>query len=232
MKTNLKFNGLIILMIFLGKIIIAQNCEAYFPMEEGAYLEMKSYDDKDKLTGTSKYTVLQKNVTPDRISITARVESYDKDDKELMSTDLEMYCENDIFYIDMRRFLDEETMKSFEGMEVSMESENMEIPANLQVGQMLNDASITMTMGSGGMTMFSMKVYITNRKVEANEEITTPAGTFNCFKLSYDIETKMMMKVTSRSVDWVAKDVGTVRSETYNSKGKLTGYTLLTDIKL
>jgi len=76
-----------------------------------------------------------------------------------------------------------------------------------------------------------MNVWITNRKVEAIEDITTPAGTFTCYKISSDVETKMMMKISIKSVEWYAKNVGTVRTESYNNNGKLTGYTLLTDFK-
>jgi hypothetical protein len=34
----------------------------------------------------------------------------------------------------------------------------------------------------------------------------------------------------SKNVDWVAKDVGVVRSEQYDKKGDLNSYTVLTEI--
>lgn len=210
---------------------VSQDCEAYFPMKEGAFIETRNYDEKDKLQGISKMTVLQKQTAGARVSVTVDVKSYDDKEKELMNTTMEVYCENGVFYIDMKKFLDQQTMESFKDMEVAMESENMEFPSNLQPGQTLKDARITVSASSGGMKLFSMNVWITNRKVEAIEDITTPAGTFTCHKISSDVETKMMMKISVKSVEWYAKNVGTVRSESYNNKGKLTGYTLLTDFK-
>jgi hypothetical protein len=68
--------------------------------------------------------------------------------------------------------------------------------------------------------------------VDAIEDVTTPAGTFNCVKISYDIETKTFMTMRASGIEWYAKDVGVVRSESYNGKGKLTGYSVLNDIKL
>ncbi|MBP6979386.1 MAG: hypothetical protein KBB71_13860 [Lentimicrobiaceae bacterium] len=209
----------------------SQDCDAYFPMKEGAYLETKSYDAKDKLQGITKMTVLQKQTAGARTSVTTEVKSYDEKEKELMNTQMEVYCEDGVFYIDMKKFLDQKTMESFEGMEVAMETENMEFPSSLQVGQTLKDARITVSASTGGMKLFSMNVWITNRKVEAIEDITTPAGTFSCYKITSDVETKMMMKISVKSVEWYAKNMGTVRSESYNEKGKMTGYTVLTDYK-
>lgn len=209
----------------------SQDCDAYFPMKEGAYLETKSYDAKDKLQGITKMTVLQKQTAGARTSVTTEVKSYDEKEKELMNTQMEVYCEDGVFYIDMKKFLDQKTMESFEGMEVAMETENMEFPSSLQVGQTLKDARITVSASTGGMKLFSMNVWVTNRKVEAIEDITTPAGTFSCYKITSDVETKMMMKISVKSVEWYAKNMGTVRSESYNEKGKMTGYTVLTDYK-
>jgi hypothetical protein len=107
----------------------------------------------------------------------------------------------------------------------------MEFPSNMQAGQVLKDARITMTAKTQGITVMNMNVYITNRKVEAIEDVTTPAGTFSCYKLTSDVETKMMMKVSVKNVEWYSMNVGVVKSESYNNKGKLTGYTLLTDYK-
>jgi len=107
----------------------------------------------------------------------------------------------------------------------------MIFPSDLSVGDELPDASITVSIKSSGVNMFTMTVWITNRKVEAREEMTTPAGTFDCFKMSYDIETKMMVKVQSKAVQWFTEDVGMVKSESYNKNGKLVGYSLLTDLQ-
>ena len=72
---------------------------------------------------------------------------------------------------------------------------------------------------------------ISNRKVDAVESITTPAGTFECYKISYDVAMKMMMNMKSKGVEWYAKGVGLVKNETYSSDGKLLGSNVLTAFK-
>jgi hypothetical protein len=72
---------------------------------------------------------------------------------------------------------------------------------------------------------------ITNRKVLAIEEITGAAGTFECFKISQDIESKVgFVKVFMSSVFWYAEKIGLIRSEAYNKKGKLQSVTELVNI--
>ncbi|MFN0275221.1 MAG: hypothetical protein ACKVPJ_05725, partial [Chitinophagales bacterium] len=53
-------------------------------------------------------------------------------------------------------------------------------------------------------------------------------GSFECVKFSETIHMKMLFKVTAKSITWMAEDVGVVKSESYNDKGKLEGYSLLT----
>ena len=83
----------------------------------------------------------------------------------------------------------------------------------------------------GGTVIMNMFVNITNRKVEGKESVTTPAGTFDCFKITYDIETKFGVKIERNAIEWIAKNVGTVRSESYKGD-KLEGYTELTKLGL
>jgi hypothetical protein len=142
-----------------------------------------------------------------------------------------MSCEDGIFKMDMKNFLDDETLKSFEGMEVTMDATDLDYPPVLAAGQALKDGNISVKVSSQGMVIMNMVVRVFDRKVEAVEDMTTPAGTFSCYKMSSAIESKTMFSVVTRSVDWVARKVGPVRSETYDKDGKLAGYMVLTSIK-
>lgn len=84
------------------------------------------------------------------------------------------------------------------------------------------------------MTVMTMTMNVKNRKVEAKEDITTPAGTFSCYKVSSEMETEMgqMMpiKVSIKTVEWFSENTGVVRSESYKSNGKLQGYSILSSL--
>jgi hypothetical protein len=211
--------------------ISAQDCNSYYPLEDGTEVEIKNYDHKDKLTGSSIQKITGKQGDDNNLTITVDHQSFDKKGELLMDGELIMRCENGIFYMDMRNMLDNSALAAYENMEVEVDATDMTFPFDMQVGSTLADASISIKIKSESVTVMTMTVWITDRKIEAEESITTPAGTFSCYKMSYNIETKMIMKVQAKAVQWIAENIGMVKSETYNKKGKLQGYSVLTGLK-
>ncbi|MCB2219244.1 MAG: hypothetical protein KQI35_02530 [Bacteroidetes bacterium] len=211
--------------------VFAQDCKMYFPADEGTQIEITNYDKKDKVVGSSVQKIADKETSGDDVTLTVSQETFDKKGEKIMEGDFTVSCHDGKFYMDMRNFLDSEAMAAYKDMEVEVDATDMVFPSEMSVGDKLPDASITVTINSSGMTMFTMKVWVTNRMVEAREQITTSAGTFDCLKMSYDTETKMMIKVQSKAVQWIAEGVGMVRSESYNKNGKLEGYSVLTALK-
>lgn len=220
---------LFILVVLFVYMLPAQECSSYFPFKEGTKMEQKSYSDKDKVTSTTKSTITNKKISGSNIEISVKAEVYDEKDKLTGSPAYTVKCENGTLLIDMRSMMSEEQLKSFQNAQVKIEGDNLDIPPNPSAGQKLKDGTITVSMSSeGGPTLMNLRIAVTNRKAEGTESITTPAGTFECVKISYDVETKMLFPIRTHAVEWYAKNTGMVRSETYNAKGKLQGYTVLT----
>lgn len=219
---------LFLLPFFSGVKTFGQECEAYYPMDPGTVMEMTSYNAKGKEQGRNVQTILEKNGSGNLISATIKSEHFDKKDKPTLTQEYEIYCKDGVFSLDMKAMMNPETFASYENMEIEVDAEELEFPATVTPGMELPDATLTVSVSSGAMNMMNISVQVTNRKVEGMEEITTPAGTFNCIKLSQDVTTKMMIKIEAHSVDWYAPNTGVVRSESYNKNGKLNGYTELT----
>ena len=163
------------------------------------------------------------------VSITIKSTFFDDKGAEIMTADLTMECRNGIFTFSMDNYLNEEMLAAVGDYEFSIEGDNLEFPANMKAGDVLKDGKISLTVE--GMAMLNMVTTVHNRKVEAVEEITTEAGTFECFKVSYDVLTDAMIDMRTKGIEWIAKDVGAVRTETYNKSGKLTGYSELIKIE-
>ena len=229
----MRFKNIVTLLLFvlLSAVVVGQECKMYYPAEEGTEIEITDYDKKDKVTGKSVQKIISKEIDGDNITLVIYQESTDDKGESLVSGEFEIRCEAGVFYIDMRSFLDENTMSAYEGMEIEIEADDMTIPSGLIAGQALPDASIVATVSNQGVKMISIKIFITNRKVEAIEDITTPAGTFECYKFTYDVLTKMVIKVEGHVSQWISEDVGAVRTENYSKKGKLQGYSVLTGLK-
>lgn len=189
--------------------------------------ELTSYDHKDKITGTIIQTVKEVKESGDKVEIIVDMEMRDKKGEQISKGELLFTCEDGIFKIDMKNYLDPATMAGMEGMEVTVDATDLEMPSKLEPGMELDDGTVTMVTQAGVMSM-NFKTHIHNRKVEGRETIETPAGTFECYRISQDADVKSIVNVSTKSTEWVAEDVGVVKSESYNKNGKLTGYTLLT----
>jgi hypothetical protein len=212
--------------------LIAQDCPMYYPDKENTQMEYKQYDKKGSVSGSSvqKITSIKKSAGSTEVAVNA--ESFDAKGKSLGTANLKARCEGGIFYVDMTNYLNQQSTDAYKDMEVSVEGGSLEMPSGMKAGDMLKDGDLKMSFSSGGMNVMNMAVSVTNRKVEAVENLTTPAGTFECYKISYDIATKMMgINVKMKGIEWYAKGVGMVKSETYNKDAKLQGSMVLNALK-
>ena len=227
MKKSFLLAAFIILVLAVP--LKAQECTYFYPMEKGTVIEMKHYDKKSKSAGTTRQEVIDKQTGGGAVSITINSTFFDEKDEEIMTADLTMECRDGIFTFSMDNYLNEEMLAAVGDYEFTIEGDNLEFPANMKAGDVLKDGKISLTVE--GMAMMNMVTTVHNRKVEAVEKITTEAGTFECFKVSYDVLTDAMIDLRSKGIEWIAKDVGAVRTETFNKSGKLTGYSELIKIE-
>ena len=224
---------LILLTVILFGLQSLKAQETFFPTKEGMVLTYKSFDKKEKLSGMMKYTIEKVNISGSDIDFTYLCESLDNKKKLVFKEEITVHQKGDVMYIDMGNFLNKAAFQQ-EGTipaTVEVKGNNMEIPLNPSPGQTLPDANIEMAMKMGFINM-KMSAAVTNRKVEAIEDISVSGGTFKCYKFSGNVNTVAMgIKVQAKTVEWFAKGIGTVKTESYDKKGELTGRTELVEIR-
>lgn len=214
-------------------VLVVNAQETFFPTKEGMVLTYKSFDKKDKLSGMMKYTIKKVNVSGSDIDITYLCESLDNKEKLVFKEEITVHQKGDVLYVDMGNFLNKSAFQQNGEIpaEVEVKGNNMEIPLNPSPGQTLPDANIEMAMKMGFVNM-KMSAAVTNRKVEAIEDISVSGGTFKCYKFSGDVNTVALgIKVQAKTVEWFAKGIGTVKTESYDKKGEMTGRTELVEVK-
>lgn len=203
-------------------------CDAFYALSEGAKFELSHFDKKQKLTGVSKYEVTEVRTSGDGFEATVTAKFDDKDGEELNFHDFPVSCNSEGISVEFDFTNNPAFNNMGDNMEAVVEGDANVIPSNLSVGMPLPDANTSVDMMLNGTKIMGMNVKQFNRKVVAQEMITTPAGTFECFKITADHELKMLMKKKNSTIEWYAKGVGMVRSETYNKKGKMIAHSELT----
>ena len=81
----------------------------------------------------------------------------------------------------------------------------------------------------------NLEVTISERKVVGKESITTPVGTFRCYKITSKSNSKKHMGINMSfefgNTEWIAEKAGMVKSESTDKKGNPGGSTVLSSRK-
>jgi len=219
---------ILLLFAIIGTTYAQTDCKPYAPTNKGATWEITNYNAKGKIQGKINYELVDKIVSGNDITFKIKSAAQDKKGKEVYINEFEAVCKDGKFDFGMAFKMDGNQLKSYENMDIQVDASKFEIPdMDAEPGTKLDDGSLEINIESGPIPM-KMTILITDRKVEQRENISTTAGTFDCIVLTQTISTKMMIKITASSKEWYAENVGMVRSESYNKKGKLMGYSELT----
>lgn len=221
----------IAIIAFVSLPSLAQCNDPFFLFQEGASFELSNYSAKGKELGKSI------NKVTDISGADATVTSTTKGDgDETFEFSYHVICENNTIKMDFASFMGG-LAKQYGEADISVEGDFMAFPNTLEVGQELSNSNGVIKVKIAEPTTMEVKMTmrIIDRKVEKKESITTPAGTYETYKITQKTvtENEMMgrkMSAESKSITWIAKNIGTIKAETYDQNGKMLGYTLLTSL--
>ena len=226
---------LTLLLSICFSLEILGQCNSFFPLRENVRYEYEIFDRKEKLTVRLTHTFKNIQGSGDNMSATMMQEIYDaKKGDKIATSDLDWKCENGILHFDMTSMnlmMDNTQQMDMgeAGMSVDVTGDQLDLPSDLSVGQTLKDVSYKMKMTMGTVTFMNRTYLIKDRKVEAQENLTTPAGSFDCYKVTFTT-TNEKGRGAMKSAVWYAKDAGLVKSENYDDDGKLAGRQILTKV--
>jgi len=217
-------------IVLFGITLFAQ--ETFFPTKEGTVLIYQSFDKKGKATKGVRYTIEKVNIRGNDLDIKYLCEALGAKDDLVYKEEITIYQKENVISFDMSGFLNKAAFQQNGQIpaEIKITGNSMQIPVNAEPGMTMPDANVAMSMKMGFINM-KMSADVTNRKVEAVEDITVKAGTFKCYKFTSDVSvTAMGINVKTKNTDWYAKGIGTVKTEAYDKNGKLQSVTELVDI--
>jgi len=220
-----------LLVFSLISVVKAQYCN-FFAMSKGMVLSYENYDSKGKLKLKSRTTCVDViTANSGAVIYKANTSVYNADDVILEFWEYEMKCKDGIFNLSMGSFTDPKLMKEYDDKDIIIDTTGMVYPSELSVGMSLPDAAYSVSSTEIGVTMKTYNVKVTNRKVVGFESVTVPAGTFECCKITYDMEVDELYKKKSNVTEYISEGVGLIKSDIYNNKGKLTSSKQLVELK-
>ena len=205
----------LVVMTVVG--VSAQNI--FFPSKEGMVLVYANLNAKGKADSYTRQVIKQVEGSGNNLSISYVAQILDKNRKPIGNNPVEVP-----YTVTVTNGVVEWDMKSYAapGTEslIEIEGDKLRIPSTLSPGEKLDDAKFTLTVNMG--FKIRTEVSLTEQECLAIEDVTVPAGTFKCHKVTQtNAATAMRKTVTTKTVTWYAPGIGTVKSETFNDKGKL-----------
>ncbi len=216
--------------LFFFSASVAQDCAQFYFLQNNKTITMASFNKKGNETARQVYKVT--NVQQDGSAVTAELatELFDKKGKSVATSNSTVRCENGVMLMDMKMSIPTQQNEQFANTDVKVDNFYIRYPSSMKVGDQLENATMHMEMNTGTGVTQTMDMEVTERKVEGQESVTTTAGTWDCFKISFKSRTRIKtmgigIPVNVDGVEWFAPGFGIVKTE---SKGSSTA---IVDIK-
>ncbi|HWK57435.1 MAG TPA: hypothetical protein VNQ80_08865 [Parapedobacter sp.] len=217
------------------------SCADFIWFREDAMIEFTYHDANAKLINQTRMTVTEVQTTGEGTIALVRSSG-----ESGHSFDLKMVCSGGNLYMDFGSLMKQALAQSgqagidtsaFENTvkttEISFDDAFLVFPDAFYAGQYLPDAEVTIKTSPAPQMTLEITSTLSGRKVEAKETIQTPAGQFECIKISGRRHTRMKVMGMDKVLDggteylWFAPGIGVIRQDTYDDKDKLQGSMLL-----
>jgi len=234
--------------LLLAPAARSQDCSQYFFLQKGKVIEIGSYDKKGDSIGRQVYSVADVSTSGGTVTGSLSSETFNKKGKSIAKATGKIRCNGGVMMVDMKLMLPpgpqggpqgpkgppigpqpQPQGDPFSSADVKADSVFLEYPVTMKPGDALKDVNFNMTINGNGPTR-TVNMIISNRKVESQESVTTPAGTWNCYKISFKSKVTAKMgpfgfPVNIEGEEWYAPGFGIVKTQSKS------GSTAITSIK-
>lgn len=216
-------------VIFFALSSAAQDCSNYFFLQNNKTVEMTVYNKKGEPDGKQVYIISDVNSSGGTTTSNMQSEMFNKKGKSMAKGKGSIQCKGGVMFVDMKIMLPQAQQEQFAKADAKADNMYIEYPVNMQPGDQLKDGNFNMDIDNNGMKQ-SVIMVVNNRKVEAKESVTTSAGTWDCYKITYKsrITIKTMgigVPINIEGTEWYAPGFGIVKTESRH------GGTAITSIK-
>ncbi|MBC6609651.1 hypothetical protein H8B15_01875 [Hymenobacter sp. BT507] len=148
---------------------------------------------------------------------------YDAKSRLVRMQDLTYAAHRDTSFTDGMAELPPDALRRFRDRIYTYQPTRLAWPDNPTVGSKLPDGGVVVQVSSSAVDIAKVQAMLTHRRVVSGPQaVTTPAGTFQCYKVEAerDLTTRaradMAIRKVEREVTYYAPTVGVVRTEYYD----------------
>lgn len=181
---------------------------------------------KGKDVGRNVYTITNVQRSGNTVTSTVNSEFISSNGKSVAKATNVIKCTNGIIMMDLKMFIPSSQQEQMGNVSSGGGEAYLEYPANIKEGDVLKDGQFSMDYKTSTGLNGHITVDITNRKVEGKETVTTAAGTWDCFRITYHskVVIKMIVGIPMNAdvTEWYAPGFGVVKTESNSGKTEIT----------
>ncbi len=221
MKKTLLAIGLLASMSIFG-----QDCQSYYFLQNNKNIEMTTYNRKGSEVGKLVYHVTGVQSMGNSLTATVDEEIFDKKGKSTMKATNKIQCDGGMLMMDIKMNMPQSNSPQFNDASATASNVYIEYPSSMKAGDQLKDATMHLDVSTHGMKQ-SMDMQVVDRKVLDKESVTTPAGTWDCFKITSTVHMTMRtagigIPIKMDQTEWFAPGFGIVKSESKSGSTLIT----------
>jgi hypothetical protein len=207
--------------------LYSQDCANYYFLQNNKTIEMTISNGKGKESGKMTYMISDTKKAGGTVSATVNSEFVDTKGKSITKSTNNVKCESGVMQMDMKVFIPATQQEQINSGTANASNVYLEYPANMNVGDKLKDGLMNMDYETAGGMKSSIEVSITERAVLGKESVTTPAGTWDCYKIF--AKNKITSRIAGIGIpikmdvtEWFAPGFGIVKTESKTGKTEIT----------
>jgi len=216
-----------------------------FGLDDNTEYVYQLLDSKGQITGIIRNRVVslgsetdkKQTVTTNTVLIKSGI--YDTKQRLINAQDLTYRCRRDTSFTDGLSEVNYDNLRRFRDRHLAYAPVPLAWPNQPTVGSKLPGGGVTVDVSSSVVDIAKVFTKVQNRKVVGDlSPVATPAGTFPCYKIESERESgtlahvDILLRTTSKVVDYYSPNVGLVKTEFYGKNGKLEQTRILAERNL
>jgi len=216
----------LLIAIILSTIYIAapcQSCASYF--FEPKKMEWLHYNARGIQDATFLYAISPQSLNNNSSNAIVNVQLYDRNKKLLNTDNYSVKCLGQYINVDMRFFIPAQQVEQYMSPTAKMKVSFLEYPLHLKEGDQLKDGYFQMENDKNGLKQI-LQMSILQRMVAGTESVSTPAGTWDCFVITYLLRLSMQtgpisIPLSMQVTEWYAPSFGIVKTSSAEGSAEI-----------
>jgi hypothetical protein len=213
---------------------VVSGCESgYYPDKIGTRFTVGHFDKKGKMTAYVDNMLEDLQQTENGTEVMLSTATFNALDQHQLDNVYDVYCLDNITQYDLLHQLHPSIITSILDYSVEVSGEGFQYPNNLALGDTIPSATMNLRVTDNNKELQKIVISISKVRVTGvKKSMTTPAGTFECTEISYQLDVNRGFAESFQAVQYIAPNVGIVRTNKFDKKKKLVSYSQMTKFRL